>query len=287
MKHSSNRWLIVLLAVLSTACSSSRPGAPRELPPVVRPTGNPTSSTGPWVFRHSPGTRAYRISRNASIDGSADSTTQREIISNLTHQILTLDDVGGGDLAFKAVTDTFAVITQGVVGPPQQITLPIELLGNVDATGIRLESAPSDECNPVRAIVTTDLHNLLPRFPSSLATGTRWRDSISTSGCHAGIPTTVVTRRAFSVSGEIEHLGRRLVLVQRTDSTTARGSGAYNQHRMQIESAGNGSATYYLDTGSGEVSQLTTSQRSSIKVTTSGRVHTFTQVVNQDFVRVR
>jgi hypothetical protein len=287
VKYLPNSSLFVFLAVLSTACVSSRPATPRELPPVVRPTGNPTSSTGPWAFRHSPGTRAYRISRNASVDGSADSAAQREIISNLTHQILTLDDVGGGDLAFRLVVDTFAVITQGVVGPPQHITLPIELVGNVDASGLRLESAATDECNPVRATVTTDLYNLLPRFPSPLSTGTRWRDSVSAWGCHAGIPTTVVTRRAFSVGGEIEHLGRRLVLVQRIDSTTARGKGAYNQHRMEIESAGNGTATYYLDTGSGEVSQLTTSQRASIKVTTSGRVHTFTQVVNQDFVRVR
>ncbi len=89
------------------------------------------------------------------------------------------------------------------------------------------------------------------------------------------------------MSGEVDRSGQRLVLVQRQDFVTARGDGAHNQHRMQIESTGSGSATYYLDTVSGEVSQLTTSQRSSIRVTTSGRLHVFTQTVNQEFVRVR
>jgi len=120
-----------------------------------------------------------------------------------------------------------------------------------------------------------------------MSKGTSWRDSISTSGCHAGIPTNAVTRRTFTVSGELDHSGRRLILVERVDSVTARGSGAYNQHRMQVESTGNGTAAYYLDAGSGEVFQLTSSQRSLIRVMTSGRVHTFTQVANQEFVRVR
>jgi len=285
VKHTTS-WLSVSLVILSAACASPR-GAPRELPPVARPSGTPTSSTGPWTFRHAPGTRAYRITRNASIDGLTDSASRREIVSNFTHEILTLDEVGGGDLAFKAVVDTFSVTTQGSVGPAQPTTLPVELLGSVGASGVRLESPPSDECNPVRATVATDLYNLLPRFPSSMSKGTSWRDSISTSGCHAGIPTNAVTRRTFTVSGELDHSGRRLILVERADSVTARGSGAYNQHRMQVESTGNGTAAYYLDAGSGEVSQFTSSQRSLIRVTTSGRVHTFTQVANQEFVRVR
>lgn len=287
MKHTSTSSLFALLAILSTACATSRPSTPGGLPSGAIPVGTPTPSTGPWAFHYAPGTRAYRISRNASIEGSADSASRREIVSNFTHHILTLDEVGGGDFAFKAVIDTFLVTTQGAVGPAQLSTLPIELLGSLGAGGVRLESPPSEECSPVRATAATDLYNLLPRFPSPLSRNATWKDSISTSACHAGIPTTVVTRRAFTVSGEVEHSGRRFLLVQRLDSMSARGEGAYNQHRMQIESTGIGAAAYYLDTASGEVAQMTTNQRSWIKVTTSGRLHTFTQVANQEFVRVR
>jgi len=207
-------------------------------------------------------------------------------VSSFTHEILTLDAVGE-DLAFKAVVDTFSVTSQGVVGPAQPSSLPIELLGSLGPTGIQIETPPGEECNPIKATIATDLHNLLPRFPLSLARDAIWRDSIRATGCHAGIPTAVITRRTFTVSGEVDHSGRRLILIQRLDSVSARGDGAYNQHRMQVESGGTGSALYYLDIASGEVSQLTTSQRSLIRVTTSGRVHSFTQIANQEFVRVR
>jgi hypothetical protein len=56
---------------------------------------------------------------------------------------------------------------------------------------------------------------------------------------------------------------------------------------MKVEGTGAGTALYYLETASGEVSQLTTNQRTRITVTTSGRLHSFTQTMNQDFVRVR
>jgi hypothetical protein len=56
---------------------------------------------------------------------------------------------------------------------------------------------------------------------------------------------------------------------------------------MELSGTGNGSALYYLDPASGEVAHLITAQSSQIRVTTSGRVHSFTQIANQEFVRVR
>lgn len=246
----------------------------------------PTPSAGPWTFTHAPGTRAYRISRNASVEGTADSASRREIISNFTYETITLEP-GEPETGFRAVVDSFAVLTQGLVGPPQEITLPIELTGSIRPDGLHIADAADGGCNAVRATAVTDLHNLLTRFPASLAKNAVWRDSVSTLGCQAGIQTSVTTNRRFTVTGEIDHSGRRLLLVQRLDSITALGEGAYRQHRMNVESRGTGVARYYLDTASGEVAQMTTSHQSSIRVTTSGRVHSFTQTTNQDLVRVR
>ena len=153
--------------------------------------------------------------------------------------------------------------------------------------GVRVENQSGESCDAVRATVASDLHNLLAPMPSQLSRGAVWRDVITTSGCQAGIPTTAVTKRTFTVAGEIENSGRPLLLVQRVDSVDARGEGAYGQHRMTVEGSGVGGALYYLETASGEVSQLTTNQRIRITVTTSGRLHSFTQTTNQDFVRVR
>ncbi|HEU4748763.1 MAG TPA: hypothetical protein VFS56_09705 [Gemmatimonadaceae bacterium] len=215
-----------------------------------------------------------------------DSAVRREVVSNFTHEILTLEQAGE-EMSFKAVVDTFAVITPGPIEPAQIVQLPVQLTGSLGTGGVRVESPPPDSCDAVRATVAADIHNLLAPMPSQLSRSAVWRDVITTSGCQAGIPTAAVTRRIFTVAGEVEHSGRLLLLVQRVDSVDARGEGAYGQHRMKVEGTGAGTALYYLETATGEVSQLTTNQRTRITVTTSGRLHSFTQTTSQDFVRVR
>jgi hypothetical protein len=285
LNRTSLRFLPVFFVLLSAACAPAR-RPPSELPPLPRLPDTPTPSAGPWTFAHAPGTRAYRISRNASVEGTADSASRREIISNFTFETITLEP-GDQGMSFRAVVDSFAVLTEGLVGPPQEITLPIELTGSITPDGVHIADATDGGCNAVRATAVTDLLNLLTRFPASLAKNAAWRDSVSMLGCQAGIQTQIATRRTFTVTGEIDFSGRRLLLVQRLDSISALGEGAYKQHRMKVESRGTGVARYYLDTSSGEVFQMTTSHQSSIRVTTSGRVHSFTQTTNQDLVRVR
>lgn len=271
--------------LVPAACAPAR-RPPNELPPLPRLPDTPTPSAGPWTFTHAPGTRAYRISRNASVEGTVDSASRREIISNFTHETITLEP-GDQGTSFRAVVDSFAVLTEGLVGPPQEVTLPIEITGSLDAAGVHIQNTANGGCSAVRATAVTDLNNLLTPFPSPLSKNALWKDSVRTSGCYAGIQTIVETRRSFTVTGEINFSGRRLLLVQRLDSISALGDGAYNQHRMKVESTGTGTARYYLDTASGEVAQMTTSHLSQIRITTSGRARSFTQTTNQDLVRVR
>ncbi len=207
-------------------------------------------------------------------------------MSNSTYETISLESAEQ-QTTFRAVIDSFAVLTEGLVGPPQEVTVPLEITGSIGTDGVRIQDAANGGCNVVRTTAISDLNNLLTPFPSPLSKNAAWRDSISTSGCHAGIPTTVLTKRRFTVTGEIDFSGRRLLLIQRLDSVSARGEGSYNQHRMKVETSGTGTARYYLDTVSGEVAQMTTSHRSSINVITSGRIHSFTQTANQDLVRVR
>lgn len=273
-----------LMAVLGSACGSSR-SSPPEIG-AVRAADVPVASPGPWAFSHSPGTREYRISRSASIEGWIDSVSRKEVVSNLAHEILTLEPAGD-ELAFKATVDKFDLTTEGAVGAAQPVQLPIELSGTLTPTGIRLDSSLSESCDAVRSIAVTDLHNILAPFPARLARGMTWRDSINVSGCQAGIPTTVSTKRVFKVDGEVIHDGQPRLLLTRMDTLVSRGTGAYDQYRMEVGGTGSGSALYYLDPATGEVSHLITVQSSQIKVTTSGRVHAFSQIANQEFVRVR
>ena len=287
MFRSYGSWFSILFAVSTWACATAPgpvAGGARDPRPALTPV--PTSSPGPWSFSPASGTRAFRISRNASIEEVTDSAVRREVISNFTHEILTLEPAGE-EMSFRAVVDTFAVISQGPIEPAQIGELPIQLAGSLGMSGVRIESAASESCDAVRATVAADIQNLLAPMPSQLSRGAVWRDVITTSGCQAGIPTTAVTKRTFSVTGEVERSGQSLLLVQRVDSVDARGQGASGQHRMTVEGTGVGTALYYLETQSGEVSQLTTNQRIRITVTTSGRLHSFTQTTNQELVRVR
>ncbi len=282
MIRSLAKWSWVFVVVFAPACAASRslPRVPEESRVI------PTSTVGPWSFSQSPGTRAYRISRTAVVQGIADSTMRRETVTNFTHETLTFEPDEEG-LTFRAVVDTFALKTEGAVGPPQPVELPIQLAGVIKSTGLRIENSANTSCNAAQATITTDIHNLLAPFPPRFSKGTVWRDSIAVSGCQAGIPITTTTRRTFRVSGEVMYSGQNLILIHRTDSLVARGEGAYNQHRMVIRGAGIGTALYYLDITAGEVSWLSTSQSSQIRVTTSGRLHSFAQTTNQEFVRAR
>lgn len=273
-------WLFV--AVFTPACTASRsaPGAPGESRVI------PTSTVGPWNFSHSPGIRAYQISRTALVQGLVDSDVRREKVSNLTREVLTFEPVGER-LVVRALVDTYTLKTEGVVGPAQPVQLPIQLSAAITPSGIRIEPSANSACNAAEATIATDLHNLLAPYPPRFSKGAVWRDEIVVSGCQAGIPITTTTRRTFRVSGEVMYSGQPLILVQRTDSLSARGEGAYNQHRMVVEGRGVGTALYYLDIVAGEISWLTTSQDSQIRVTTSGRLHSFTQTTNQEFVRIR
>jgi len=274
----------IFVAAFVSACGSSR-SSPPDIG-AVRAADVPTSSMGPWTFSHSPGTREYRISRSASVQGWTDSVAHREVVSNLTHQILTFES-GAEGLTFTATVDKFDLTTEGVVGPAQPVQLPIQLTGTLGSAGIRMNDSTNGPCNVVRAIATTDLYNLIAPLPARLVRGMTWRDSINVSGCQAGIPTTTRTSRSFRVDGEVVHAGQSLLLLTRADTLVSRGMGAYNQHRMELGGTGSGSALYYLDPANGEVAHLITAQNSQIRVTTSGRVHSFTQIANQEFVRVR
>lgn len=284
MSHFAGRWIYLAVAAAVAGCSTRRslPDGAAPVPPIA--AGIPTAATGPWSFAHAVGTRAYRISRTASVQGIVDSAARRELVSNFTHQILAVERADN-NLSFTAVVDTFALTTQGAVGASQPVELPFQLSGILGPSGIRIQGGVDSACSAPQATVITDLHNLLVPFPATLVKGAAWRDSIIVSACHAGIPTTTVNRRSFTVLQQVLLSGHPYLVVDRVDSSTAHGEGAYGQHRMLVDGSGVGTARYHLDTTTGEVFRLTTSQTSQIRVTTSGRVHSFTQSLNQEFAR--
>jgi hypothetical protein len=226
----------------------------------------------------------YQISRSAAIDGQTDSGNNREISTNVTRELVTLTPAGDSAIGFTAVIDTFASTTQGLIGPVQAMQLPVQVSGVFADSGLTITTdGSSRKCNPVGSAILSDLHNLLTRFPAPLSRGLAWKDSVSTAGCQAGIPTTSRTTRWYVVSGESVHEGQPVLVVQRTDTIRAQGEGAQEQHLVKLDASGTGNAIYYLDTRDGRLVRLTTGQEMALTVTASGKAHQFKQSSRQEF----
>ena len=277
----------ILLAYFAIACSSTQGSSPVLPAPSPPPVINPSSAIS-WTFNYATGATQYQISRSAAIEGRSDSSNNREISTNITRELITLIPAGDSGIGFTAIVDTFSSTTQGLIGPVQAVQLPVQVSGIFGDSSLIIRSDRSgDKCNPVSSAIASDLHNLLTRFPGQLSRGLVWRDSVSTTGCQASIPTSSRTVRSYIVLGESIYESRPVVVVQRTDTIQAEGEGAQQQHPLKLNAGGTGKAIYYLDTKDGYVVRLTADQELNLTITTSGKAHQFRQSSRQDFRLVR
>lgn len=276
-----------LFLVASTACSNARTpetGVPMPAPPRPVPT---LSTKGPWSFNYAPGTVAYRIVRSAAIESQSDHDAHKEISTNATHESLTLQ-IAGDTIHFAAAVDTFSTTTQGLIGPVQGVVLPAELTGLLVGDSLILSAdSLTDQCNPVRSAIATDVRNLIARFPAQLSVGTSWRDSVEAKGCHGTISTTSHTVRSYVVSGETEYQGSAVLLIQRADVISAYGEGSQQQHQIALDASGTGNAVYYVNLRDGNVVRLIVDQDLNLSITASGRLNRFKQSSKQDFSLLR
>jgi len=276
-----------LLILGTTACTSSavqRPVPPAPLPSMPNPV---PSAVGAWTFNRTSGAASYRIMRSAAIESQSDSNPHREVSTNTTYELVTLN-LAGDTIHFTATIDTSSTSTEGTIGPVQSVQLPVQLSGLVVGDSMTISSdSITEKCNPVSSTLSADLHNLLAGFPTRLSQGSSWRDSVELSTCQGMIPIIALIARSYVVSGEIVYQGSPVIVVQRRDSIHAHGEGAQQQHRVILDASGTGNAIYYLNPQNGFIARLNTRQDLDLAITTSGRIHHFRQSSTQEFSSVR
>ena len=270
------------------ACTAAT--VPPSVPPAPSPLPTPgpvAAATGPWSFSYTPGPVSYEVSRSATIESQSDSGPHREISTNTTHEALVLGQAGD-TIHFSATVDTFSTTTQGSIGAVQPVELPIQLSGSFTSDSLTIApDSTTSKCNPVASAITTDVHNLLVRFPPQLARGSTWRDSVELSGCQGNIPTMARTTRSYVVVGETSFQGDSVLMIQRMDRIHAHGEGAQQQHRVILDVDGSGTAIYYLSQKNGQILHLTTGQELNLAITASGKISRFKQSSKQDFSLAR
>ena len=259
---------------------AARPAQPAPLPSVPIPVPSAAST---WIINRSSGAVSYQISRSAAIESQSDSNPHREISTNTTHELVTLN-VAGDTIHFTATVDTSSSTTQGTIGPVQAVQLPVQLSGFVIGDSLTISTdSTTEKCNPVSSALSVDLHNLLAGFPNQLSQASSWRDSLDISTCQAMIPIMVHTVRSFVVAGETTYQGVLIVAVQRRDSIHAHGEGAQQQHRVTLDAEGTGNAIYYLNPQNGFVLRLNTEQNLDLAIAASGKIHRFRESSIQSF----
>ncbi len=284
-RRGTTGWL--LLIYLMFGCGGSTRTSPpiSPQPPIPSESGVTPRHAGAWTFNYALGSRRYQISRSAVIENLSDSGGgKREVSTNVTSELLSLSAADSG-ITFTAVVDTFSTVTQGRIGPVPAVQLPVQIAGflSVHTLSITRDSSVGNKCNPISSTLVSDLHSLLTRFPAALSAGMTWRDSVESSGCQAGIPTTSQIISAYVVTGETDYEGRPALLVQRSDTIQAYGEGAQQQHSMKLDASGTGNEVYYLDTRDGRIARVTAGQELTLTITTSSRPHQFKQSTKQDF----
>jgi hypothetical protein len=277
------------LAYVAAGCTASTvppAGIPTPSPSLPNPVPLPPTA-GSWTFNYASGALSYQVSRTAAIESQSDSGTRREITTNSTHELVTLEPVQD-TIRFTGAIDTYSSTTEGAIGPAQVIPLPVQLSGTFANDRLILSSdTVGEKCNPVSSALSADLNNLLVHFPTQLSQGISWGDSVELKACQGMIPTTVHITRLYVVSGEAAYQGHSVVLVQRSDTLQAHGEGAQQQHPLVLDARGVGNAVYYLSATDGRIVRLTTGQDLDLGITVTGKIHRFKQSSKQDYSLIR
>jgi len=143
------------------------------------------------------------------------------------------------------------------------------------------------DCNTSAPAVLTVLQRVIMVPPTELTSGMTWSDSSSVSTCSGPIMVSLTTIRSYTVLGETEDRGMKLIAINRVERTHSSGEGSQSQHRMIIKATGTGSGILRLDQHSGLLVNAETQYRADVEVTSSGRVQRFTQVVRERTALVR
>lgn len=89
--------------------------------------------------------------------------------------------------------------------------------------------------------------------------------------------------RLFRVTGEIPGDGDPVLTVTRADSAELLGTGGLEQHRVSVHAIGTGTATYYLNTQTGQVVHLVLNQVLVFDLSAEAKQQSLKQETTEDF----
>lgn len=277
------KYLIGFSSLFLAACASSSPVLqPTSLPTAPAPVAESPAQPS-WTFVRDGIPRAYVSTTNATFEQQSNPTRAANSTSATTEFTLAFQ---GDDLSRFQVTVERLSYSGGARPDRNTSGLVFPLV----FTGSHLDGKPVFDSaslsaltgctNPAHTTFFTVTRNLIV-MPMELTQGATWSDSTVLSGCSGSIPVQLTVTRAYTISGQAEHNGRAVLVIDQIGRVTSAGEGAEGQHRVFLQSRGTESGRLYLEPVSGFLLEAETEQTSTVTVTTSGRSQIFVQKVHE------
>jgi hypothetical protein len=275
----------------------SRPPAP-STPSAATPAPVPNAPRGPSVAaRYSSGTQRYAVVTNAEVVLAAEGAPP-ESDSLVTRAFVTYVLGGGGvGQSVGGAVDSVFVSSRRSPTASQAVTVALPFSGTLTASGVRFAGEPSGDSTatvtvpvvptgPAAAACgrgSTDAllsvaRELLVALPPSVAEGTAWRDSSTTTSCRGNVPFTTTTVHDYRVARlELDSAGARTATVERTTRSTITGQGSGGSVGATVVGTGTGQGRLTFDLAAGRYLGGEINSAADLTVNADGRPQRLTQ----------
>ena len=279
--HKAYAIAFILVATATISCAKGPQTPQTPFPSGTSPNEHPTAASAVnWSFHKSSIAIPYRLVSTTTVRTEPDTSQLRDTITL--------------SMSFSLAMDTASSNISGIINqasthsggrengtPILSLPAPITFAGSITQASIDLHpsSVPPTEipCGGLTDPWLSRVKLLLDLLPTTVQTGMSWRDSTNLQVCQGSIPIELFLIRHYWVAGETTKLGHRVVLIDRLDSTHTVGEGIQGQHRISIESRGEGVASLFLDIKTGLLTASNHQQSSTVIIRSSGREDTFRQ----------
>lgn len=289
---------LITLAFSLTQCTSAggsrAPGEPTSTPAL--PAKEPVRlASGPWSFQPFSGSQTYRSISKTTLQPSSD-PHQDQDTGLIAMQFTIRLDQFQIPAALSGQIDSLLITPGSRVGTNLgRINLPIKFKGTITEgkLSLSLESGPptqpqSYKCLDPAITLLGEIRSQTLLLPLHLSAGSAWSDTITTVACSGtNVLSRTKTVRTYTVPGEVNRIGHRVLLIERAENIDLTGSGSQGQHQITLAGEGQGISKIYLNLTTGLPFTIQSRQNLRVTITSSGRIQSFVQTVEQqiDFLR--
>jgi hypothetical protein len=244
------RTLLLILAVLTAACTTTGSGRPAPARTTTAPSAAAPNTGGPWRASPPAGFEKVTITTQSTVTITSDTLTRTDTL----HATLGASYSWTSGAVRKAdgqLTD-YRVAIGGMAAPsaPPGLKLP-RPFSAVATTGTALHftlPAESSVCTEPALSTVQGLHDAWVALPSQLVVGAEWTDTVTTLSCRDRVLLRGTSVRRFRVRrGEVDEAKRVVVIIERTARGRLTGDGDQFGEKISINGETAGTMQYAFD----------------------------------------